>query len=103
MNHSKTISLTCHHIKEQAILFGEQLRNLNVCAKEYVPPIHCDNGNWARSSQENTDTFAQHLIQVFQLILSNGNDDTDAKINDFLEAPMQMSLPPKKFSVVEVQ
>ena len=62
-------------------------------------PIRKPNNEWAKSDQEKADTFAQHFAKVF----TPHSDTQDTEINNFLEAPLQLSLPIKNFKYSEVK
>lgn len=62
-------------------------------------PIRTTNGGWARSDQEKADAFSLY----FQNVFTPHEDNLDPAIEDFLEAPLQMSLPIKKFSLYEIK
>lgn len=64
-----------------------------------VPPIKNSNGDWARSDKDKADLFGQYLEKTFKPHPSNVNDD---EINEFLDSPLQMSLPIKSFTRQEI-
>ena len=59
-------------------------------------PIRKTNNEWAKSDQEKADTFAQHVMKVF----TPHSDTQDTEINNFLEAPLQLSLCNQKLQVL---
>lgn len=66
-----------------------------------IPPIRDVSGNWARSNKEKALVFANHLEKVFQPIPDTTNQD-EQEIHQFLEAPHQLQLPPRNFTITEV-
>lgn len=63
-----------------------------------VPALTNAEGRWAKSDLEKAEIFAEHLSTVFQP--QSNKEDTD--VNEYLEAPMQMSHPIKPTSPKEV-
>lgn len=72
------------------------------CDKPNAPkaPIKKENG-WARTSQDKADLFADHLTSVFKPNETLDNS-TDEDIDLFLQQDLQMDLPPRPVSPVEV-
>lgn len=70
--------------------------------KQSVPPIRDAFGNWARSNKDKAFVFANHLANVFRPIPSTINQEEQRAIHQFLEAPHQMDLPTKNFTITEV-
>ena len=68
--------------------------------KMSIPPIRKADGSWAKTDDEKSTTFADHLQQVFTP--HHLPNPTDAAISAFLDVPCQMSLPIKPFSSKEV-
>jgi hypothetical protein len=66
-----------------------------------IPPIRKADRSWAKSDSEKTETFGEHLSQVFTPHDSNNHHNND-EIEKFLDAPCQMSLPVRAFSPNEV-
>lgn len=66
-----------------------------------MPPIRRSDNNWARSNDEKANLFAEHLAQVFTLPATNNN--LDDEIEDYINAPCQLSLPMEAFSPAEVK
>ena len=66
-----------------------------------IPPIRKHDGSWARSHEEKADTFAHHLAQVFKPLPSK-NPTFDSAVEEYLNAPGQLSLPPRPFTPAEV-
>jgi hypothetical protein len=65
-----------------------------------IPPIRKTDRTWARSNTEKLAVFAEHLLNVFSPPEQQNNNDAD--IEDFLQAPHQLSYPIKAFSPTEV-
>lgn len=66
-----------------------------------IPPIRDEFGKWARSNKDKAFAFANHLAKVFQPIPATINQE-EHDIRQFLEAPHQMQLPPRNFTITEV-
>lgn len=66
-----------------------------------IPPIRKRDRSWARSNEEKANTFAEHLAQVFTPLPSN-NPIFDSLIEEYLNSPGQLSLPPRLFTPAEV-
>lgn len=62
-------------------------------------PIRKDNNEWARSDREKAATFAEHFKNVF----TPHSEDPDVEVDEYLETPLQMSLPIKNFTFSEVK
>lgn len=67
-----------------------------------IPPIRKNDGTWARNNSSKAKVFAEHLYTVFQPNASTNNDEEKA-ITDYLDSPLQMSLPIKYFTPGEVR
>jgi hypothetical protein len=67
-----------------------------------IPPIRKQDQSWARSNEEKANTFARHLAQVFQPLPSN-DPLFDTIIQEYLDTPGQLSLPPRPFTPAEVR
>lgn len=67
-----------------------------------VPPIMKPNATWAKNNKEKANVFAQHLCSVFK-----PNDDRqnqyEEEIESILNAPNQLSLPPRSFTPSETK
>lgn len=69
--------------------------------KSFVPPLRKLDGSWARTNQEKSDAFAEHLCEVFK-----PNPTTlpvNKTIQELLDAPDQLSLPIQPFTSTEVK
>lgn len=70
--------------------------------QQHNPPIRAANLQWARSNEEKAEVFAKHLEDVFKPY-SSTTINSDEEIQSYLDAPLQMDLPIKKFSESEVK
>ena len=61
-----------------------------------------DNGQWPKFDKEISITFAEHLSKVFQPSPSEGIQEEDNRIREFIDATGQMDLPIKKFSQTKI-
>lgn len=68
-----------------------------------VPPLQKEDGTWARSSKEKAEMFANHLSKVFQPFPCTINAEEDNHIAEYLDTPLQLSLPIKYFTPGEVK
>ena len=66
-----------------------------------IPPIRKPNGTWARSNIEKANEFAEYLVNVYTTPQINNN--YDAEIESYLNAPCQLSPPIKPFSPNEIR
>ncbi|XP_017776379.1 PREDICTED: RNA-directed DNA polymerase from mobile element jockey-like [Nicrophorus vespilloides] len=71
-------------------------------SKIRIPLIRKADGSWARSSRERANVFAEHFVNVFQPFPNETIVDESGEIDEFLEAPFQMSLPIKPVRPFEV-
>jgi hypothetical protein len=67
-----------------------------------MPSIRKADRSWTKSDLEKAENFAEHLSQVFTQHNSEHHHNND-DIENFLDAPCQMSLPIKAFSPREVR
>lgn len=77
-------------------------RKLNQPQKHY-PPIKMNNNEWAISDVDKAQTFAVHLKNTFTPFPAVLNDTEYSTIYDFMDIPLQLSPPIKKFNIKEVQ
>jgi hypothetical protein len=63
------------------------------------PPIRKPTGEWARSEHEKAELFAQHFKEVFK----PHSDDLNPDIENYLDSPLQITMPIKNFTFTEVQ
>jgi hypothetical protein len=63
-----------------------------------VSPIKQEDGNWARSNSEKAQVFAEHLSRIFTPL----NNQEDEEINNYLDAPCQLSPPIRSITPTEV-
>lgn len=68
-----------------------------------VPPIRKEDGTWARCEKEKADVFANHLTKVFQPFPEETDSETVHEIQQYLEAPLQLSPPIKTITPTEVK
>lgn len=66
--------------------------------KIHIPPIRNQTDQWARSDTEKSNVFAHYLAEVFH---PHSNED-NAEVEEYLTAPLQLSLPIKAFSPLEI-
>lgn len=71
--------------------------------QQHNPPIRTVDGTWAKSNKEKAEAFAEHLVNVFQPNPADINLNVENEVNEYLNTPYQLDLPPKKFTVKEVQ
>lgn len=62
-------------------------------------PIRKSPDEWARSDQEKAEVFAHHFKNVF----TPHSDDPNPDIENFLETPLQMSVPIKNVTSAEIR
>jgi hypothetical protein len=67
-----------------------------------IPPIRKADRSWAKSDLEKSENFAEQLSQMFTPHNSKYHQNNDEN-EKFLDAPYQMSLPIKAFSLKEVR
>lgn len=67
------------------------------------PPLRTTDGNWAMSNKDKAEVFARHLVDVFQPHPPENNYDIEKEVEQFLNEPYQLDLPPQSFTVHEVQ
>jgi hypothetical protein len=67
-----------------------------------IPPIRKQDRSWARSNEEKANTFVHHLAQVFMPLPPN-DPNFDSVIEEYLDAPGQLSLPPRPLTPAEVR
>lgn len=68
-----------------------------------IPPIRSNGNNWAKSNLEKAELFAKHLSSVFTPNSEPKLQCSDDEITEFLDVPLQMSLPIQCFSPNEVK
>lgn len=66
------------------------------------PPIKNSNNNWARSDQEKAEVFAKYLQNVFKPFPSEITTEEEKEIIDYLDTPLQMEVPIRKFTKTEI-
>lgn len=69
----------------------------------HIPPIKMANGKWSRTDKEKVMCFADHLYSTFSPYPADCTSTEEDEISTFLDSPLQMSLPIKKFSIHEVK
>lgn len=67
------------------------------------PPIRRNDGTWAASDEEKSQLFSQHLRQTFTPHPDPNNQSHLADIQEFLDSPLPMALPPKAVTPSEVR
>lgn len=70
---------------------------------KHSPPIRKNDGSWAKSNDEKAAVFSDHLKQVFQPFPADPQNNIDGEVEEFLESPLQLSLPVRLFSPSEVK
>jgi Reverse transcriptase (RNA-dependent DNA polymerase)/Endonuclease-reverse transcriptase len=65
-------------------------------------PIKKTDGTWAKTDAEKADVFAKYLAEVFEPhpVLDT---DSEREVKQYLEAPLQLDLPIKPFTVSEIK
>lgn len=71
--------------------------------QQHISPIKMNNGKWARTDKEKAKTFAEHLQNTFMPYPPEISEAENSEITNFLDTPLQMDLPIKKFKVSEVK
>lgn len=67
------------------------------------PPIRMPNQQWARSDEEKAEVFVNHLADVFNPYPANvENAQEEDEIIKFLDVPVQMDLPIRKFHICDI-
>lgn len=74
-------------------------RGLKQRPKIHIAPIRNQAGGWARSEIEKAEVFAQHLAEVF----TPHNVEPNEEIEEYLDAPLQLSPPIRAFSPGEIK
>lgn len=69
--------------------------------KQNIPPIRKSDNTWAKSNEEKTEVFAEHLSSTFKPNPREANSNEENIIN-YLSSPLQLSPPPKYVHVSEV-
>lgn len=64
-----------------------------------ILPIRKTDGTWARSNKKNTETYADYLTNVFQLLPLNVPDKA---VEDYFKVLCPMTLPIKLISPAEI-
>lgn len=67
-----------------------------------VPPLRKQNGIWAKSDKEKAEAFAEYFCNVFQPHAGVPGAQ-DEEILEYLDTPLQLSLPIKKFTPAEIK
>lgn len=70
--------------------------------KQHIPPIRNNDGSWARNNEEKATAFSSYFCNVFKPFPSQRHLD-ESYIHDYLETPLQMSLPIPAFKPSEVK
>lgn len=68
-----------------------------------IPPIRKTDGSWAKSSFDKAETFASYFANVFKPNPAENNYDNSEEIQEYLDAPNQLSLPISPFKPSEVK
>lgn len=71
--------------------------------QQYHPPIKNKNNEWAKTSKEKALAFGEHLMNVFQPFSDEIPREKLEEVEEFLEAPFQLSLPTTKVKIKEVK
>jgi hypothetical protein len=58
-----------------------------------IPPVRTENGGWPRSDHEEVDTFAKHLVKVFQPYEGQTTPDEETKYQPSYKAHFKYRLP----------
>jgi hypothetical protein len=67
-----------------------------------IPPVGTENGGWPRSDHEEVETFAKHLVKVFQPYEGQTTPDEETKYQPQLQSSLQVSPPIERFSPGEI-
>jgi hypothetical protein len=67
------------------------------------PPLQTAQGTWARNNIDKAQTFANHVVSVFQPNPSNKSPEEEEPIISLLESPYQLEPPPQRFKQSEIQ
>lgn len=66
--------------------------------KQVSSLIRLENGQWAKTDERKALTFSLHLKNVLKLHVDILDKEFLRDLNDFLSAPLPLSLPPISFS-----
>jgi hypothetical protein len=66
-------------------------------------PLRKPDGSWASAESEKAELFASHLQETFKPHADVEDAEFTNHVNDFLDSPLQLSLPPTPFSEGEVK
>lgn len=65
-----------------------------------LPPILKQDGSWAKSNLEKSEVFGTHFESVFK---PHNDDNPSDQVLEYLDSPLQMTLPVKPFSPSEIR
>lgn len=72
--------------------------------KQYSPPLKNIDGSWAKSSNEKASAFAKHFLTVFQPFpLDPTYNEHEIEVLNYLDSPLQLSLPITPFTPSEIK
>jgi hypothetical protein len=66
-------------------------------------PLSTSQGTWAKSYNEKTHAFTEHIAEVFQPHPSENKPEEEKAFIELLEAPYQLKQPTKDLKRLEVQ
>ncbi|CAB3252036.1 unnamed protein product [Arctia plantaginis] len=70
--------------------------------KEHIPPIKAPDGKWAKTELEKAQVYAEYLKTIFRPLPSKDPEHVK-EVTEYLDAPLQMSLPLKSASPNELR
>ena len=106
--HSKLFTLRSERYDSYISSLSTQDRSLWTATKRLLQfnqvssPLRRSDGSWARSDKEKAEEFASHLCSTFQPHPDIYDPDHSQNVFDFLDTPLQISLPPRAISPAEV-
>jgi hypothetical protein len=66
-------------------------------------PLRCENGSWVKSDAEKAELFASHLEETFTPNDVAPDVDFSQALEENLVAPLQLSLPPRPFTLAQIK
>lgn len=69
--------------------------------QQHISPIRKEDGTWARSAEEKVECLAKHFASVFKP--AENVSTIENKVLEYLDAPLQLSLPIEHFNSREVE